>query len=58
MAAQASAHASGLNLLVGDIRADRIDFNSWIKLDISYIENWSLTLDVDYPEDDASRNSR
>lgn len=35
----------GLTCLWAVSGRDHIDFNSWMKLDISYIENWSLKLD-------------
>jgi exopolysaccharide biosynthesis polyprenyl glycosylphosphotransferase len=35
----------GLTCLWAIAGRDTIDFNSWMKLDISYIENWSLALD-------------
>ena len=35
----------GLTCLWAVSGRDRIDFNTWMRLDISYIENWSLQLD-------------
>ena len=35
----------GLTCLWAIAGRDSLDFNSWMKLDISYIENWSLGLD-------------
>jgi exopolysaccharide biosynthesis polyprenyl glycosylphosphotransferase len=35
----------GLTCLWAVCGRDRIDFNTWMRLDISYIENWSLKLD-------------
>lgn len=35
----------GLTCLWAVSGRDRIDFNTWMRLDISYIENWSLGLD-------------
>jgi exopolysaccharide biosynthesis polyprenyl glycosylphosphotransferase len=35
----------GLTCLWALAGRDRIDFNAWMRLDISYIENWSLQLD-------------
>ncbi len=35
----------GLTCLWAVAGRDRIDFNAWMRLDISYIENWSLGLD-------------
>ncbi len=35
----------GLTCLWAVSGRDNIDFNSWMRLDISYIENWSLKLD-------------
>jgi exopolysaccharide biosynthesis polyprenyl glycosylphosphotransferase len=35
----------GLTCLWAVSGRDHIDFNSWMKMDISYIENWSLKLD-------------
>lgn len=35
----------GLTCLWAVYGRDRIDFNTWMRLDISYIENWSLKLD-------------
>jgi exopolysaccharide biosynthesis polyprenyl glycosylphosphotransferase len=35
----------GLTCLWAVCGRDRIDFTTWMKLDISYIENWSLKLD-------------
>ena len=35
----------GLTCLWAIAGRDRIDFNAWMRLDISYIENWSLRLD-------------
>jgi exopolysaccharide biosynthesis polyprenyl glycosylphosphotransferase len=35
----------GLTCLWAVSGRDHIDFNSWMRLDISYIENWSLKLD-------------
>ena len=35
----------GLTCLWAVCGRDHIDFNSWMKMDISYIENWSLKLD-------------
>ncbi len=35
----------GLTCLWAIAGRDTVDFNSWMKLDISYIENWSLGLD-------------
>jgi exopolysaccharide biosynthesis polyprenyl glycosylphosphotransferase len=35
----------GLTCLWAVAGRDRIDFNSWMRMDISYIENWSLQLD-------------
>jgi exopolysaccharide biosynthesis polyprenyl glycosylphosphotransferase len=35
----------GLTCLWAIAGRDRIDFNAWMRLDISYIENWSLALD-------------
>lgn len=35
----------GLTCLWAVTGRDRIDFNTWMRLDISYIENWSLKLD-------------
>ncbi len=35
----------GLTCLWAIAGRDKIDFNSWMRLDISYIENWSLSLD-------------
>jgi exopolysaccharide biosynthesis polyprenyl glycosylphosphotransferase len=35
----------GLTCLWAIAGRDRIDFNAWMRLDISYIENWSLGLD-------------
>ena len=35
----------GLTCLWAVYGRDRIDFNTWMRLDISYIENWSLQLD-------------
>ena len=35
----------GLTCIWAVCGRDHIDFNSWMKMDISYIENWSLKLD-------------
>ena len=35
----------GLTCLWAVAGRDRIDFNTWMRMDISYIENWSLKLD-------------
>jgi len=35
----------GLTCLWAVAGRDRIDFNAWMRMDISYIENWSLKLD-------------
>ena len=35
----------GLTCLWALAGRDRIDFNAWMRMDISYIENWSLQLD-------------
>jgi exopolysaccharide biosynthesis polyprenyl glycosylphosphotransferase len=35
----------GLTCLWAVAGRDRIDFNAWMRMDISYIENWSLQLD-------------
>lgn len=35
----------GLTCLWAVSGRDRIDFNTWMRMDISYIENWSLQLD-------------
>jgi len=35
----------GLTCLWAIAGRDKVDFNSWMRLDISYIENWSLGLD-------------
>ena len=35
----------GLTCLWAVAGRDRIDFNAWMRMDISYIENWSLGLD-------------
>jgi exopolysaccharide biosynthesis polyprenyl glycosylphosphotransferase len=35
----------GLTCLWVLMGRDRLDFNSWMRADISYIDNWSLTLD-------------
>jgi exopolysaccharide biosynthesis polyprenyl glycosylphosphotransferase len=35
----------GLTCLWVLMGRDRLDFNSWMRTDISYIDNWSLTLD-------------
>jgi exopolysaccharide biosynthesis polyprenyl glycosylphosphotransferase len=35
----------GLTCLWAIAGRDRIDFNAWMRMDISYIENWSLRLD-------------
>jgi lipopolysaccharide/colanic/teichoic acid biosynthesis glycosyltransferase len=35
----------GLTCLWAVCGRDHIDFNSWMRMDISYIENWSLKLD-------------
>ena len=35
----------GLTCIWAVCGRDHIDFNSWMKMDISYIENWSLQLD-------------
>ncbi len=35
----------GLTCLWAIAGRDKIDFNAWMRLDISYIENWSLGLD-------------
>ena len=35
----------GLTCLWAIAGRDKIDFNSWMRMDISYIENWSLGLD-------------
>ncbi len=35
----------GLTCIWAVCGRDRIDFNSWMRMDISYIENWSLKLD-------------
>jgi lipopolysaccharide/colanic/teichoic acid biosynthesis glycosyltransferase len=35
----------GLTCLWAVCGRDRIDFNTWMRLDIRYIENWSLKLD-------------
>ena len=35
----------GLTCLWAVAGRDKIDFNAWMRLDISYIENWSLGLD-------------
>jgi exopolysaccharide biosynthesis polyprenyl glycosylphosphotransferase len=35
----------GLTCIWAVAGRDRIDFNAWMRMDISYIENWSLQLD-------------
>lgn len=35
----------GLTCLWAIAGRDKVDFNAWMRLDISYIENWSLALD-------------
>ena len=35
----------GLTCLWAIAGRDKIDFNAWMRMDISYIENWSLQLD-------------
>lgn len=35
----------GLTCLWAVAGRDRVDFNAWMRMDISYIENWSLQLD-------------
>jgi len=35
----------GLTCIWAVCGRDQIDFNSWMRMDISYIENWSLKLD-------------
>ena len=35
----------GLTCLWAIAGRDSIDFNAWMRMDISYIENWSLGLD-------------
>ncbi|MBV9265199.1 MAG: sugar transferase, partial [Acidobacteriaceae bacterium] len=35
----------GLTCLWAVMGRDRLDFNSWMRTDISYIDNWSLSLD-------------
>jgi lipopolysaccharide/colanic/teichoic acid biosynthesis glycosyltransferase len=35
----------GLTCLWAVAGRDHIDFNAWMRMDISYIENWSLGLD-------------
>jgi lipopolysaccharide/colanic/teichoic acid biosynthesis glycosyltransferase len=35
----------GLTCLWVPLGRDRLDFNAWMRADISYIDNWSLSLD-------------
>ncbi len=49
----------GLTCLWAVAGRDRIDFNAWMRMDISYIENWSSTVRlVDYPKNHSSRTRR
>ena len=46
LAAEAAAHAPRPDLPVGLAGQGQIDFESWMRLDLQYIDNWSLGLDA------------
>ena len=45
LAAPPPAHAARPDLPVGRSGRDNLDFETWMKMDMQYIDNWSLALD-------------
>jgi lipopolysaccharide/colanic/teichoic acid biosynthesis glycosyltransferase len=45
VAATAAAHEAGLTCLWTLAGRDALDFEEWMRLDLAYIDTWSLRLD-------------
>jgi lipopolysaccharide/colanic/teichoic acid biosynthesis glycosyltransferase len=46
VASQAPRHEAGANGLVAGFGRNRLSFEEMVRLDLYYIENWSLLLDL------------